>query len=666
MNALRRPRTILVAALPGAALLLSATCAWCVLFWTPDERLTDIDSPSTDPAVAVDMEGVVHVVWVGERGGPTNIYYRKREDGTWTNEESLTADEGHAWIPAIETDLGGNVHVAWSQRRGTYMSSQIYYKFWNGFGWSTDEQLTATDGSSGRAKLVAPLSGILHVLYCDEYGDGEAIHAVRFHAGTNWLPPVAISEEAISARDPDAEEDPEGNIHAVWAEYHDTPVGLHQIYYAKWNGVTWCAPELLTEQEATAGAPVIAVEPSGKLHVVWVDVRDGNDEIYYKHWDGEAWSQDERFTNDTYSSTHPSIAADSLGNVHVVWADNRAGNYEIYYSRFNGNVWTEDTRVTYASGTSDYPDIATDSQGNVHLVWCDQRDGHEEIYYKSAYLVGADSLNSSIDPWDIANRVFVSPGTQSGVDQTTITLRDSDNELMPYTYVRVDFGDCYPLCIGGDPPVVEGVTDANGELVLDPEVGGCAECEVRVVADGVVLRTYPRVVSTDWDGEWGDGQVDGSDSEYFQEMLGLGAGDCADYDGDGSVSVEDYIIFTQSYVAGDVNSDVLCIRPTTAAPAARAKMEGWLDIGVSGNPIRSGSTQEVTFWVPAPGQGVLKLHSVAGRLVSTIATGNFATGRRREVWAVRDSAGHPLAAGTYFLHLRTAAGEVTRKITVIR
>jgi hypothetical protein len=41
-----------------------------------------------------------------------------------------------------------------------------------------------------------------------------------------------------------------------------------------------------------------------------------------------------RLTWDIGFSYYPALAVDASGRVHVVWQDNTPGNYEIYYRRF--------------------------------------------------------------------------------------------------------------------------------------------------------------------------------------------------------------------------------------------------------------------------------------------------------------------------------------------
>ncbi len=93
------------------------------------------------------------------------------------------------------------------------------------------------------------------------------------------------------------------------------------------------------------------------------------------------WDPEVRLTNNTvydynYAMGRRTIAVDPSGRIHVVWYSGRTpGTYspQIYYKRFYpGSGWTSDTCISAdvaSIGYSYYPSICVDSAGNVHAVW---------------------------------------------------------------------------------------------------------------------------------------------------------------------------------------------------------------------------------------------------------------------------------------------------------
>jgi len=146
----------------------------------------------------------------------------------------------------------------------------------------------------------------------------------------------------------------------------------------------------------------LAVGPTGTLHVVWTDNRDGNTEIYYKHSTdhGTTWSADSRMTNDPQISTSPSVST-SGEEVNVVWSDERQGQGwpEVFFkqSTDGGLNWGPDTRLAENATDALCPSSASWGPNIYVLFWDDT--GLPRIYYKHSTDHGttwsADSILSN-------------------------------------------------------------------------------------------------------------------------------------------------------------------------------------------------------------------------------------------------------------------------------
>ncbi len=115
------------------------------------------------------------------------------------------------------------------------------------------------------------------------------------------------------------------------------------------------------------------------VHVVWRDVRDGNNEIYYKRSldGGLSWGADTRISNNIGFSSNPSISL-SGKVVLVVWEDNMDGitaqNYQIFYNRSSdgGSSWGTDKRLSNDPNNAENPSVS--SLGPLVLVVWNHRD----------------------------------------------------------------------------------------------------------------------------------------------------------------------------------------------------------------------------------------------------------------------------------------------------
>jgi len=79
-------------------------------------------------------------------------------------------------------------------------------------------------------------------------------------------------------------------------------------------------------------------------------------------------------------------------------------------------------------------------------------------------------------------------------------------------------------------------------------------------------------------------------------------------------------------------------------------------------PSPFGSTTEIEFGLPAPQAVSLKIYTVDGRLVNTLADSQFPAGYHSVTWRGTDAGGSGVAGGVYFYRLKTADRTLTRKM----
>jgi hypothetical protein len=119
--------------------------------------------------------------------------------------------------------------------------------------------------------------------------------------------------------------------------WNDNRTGDWGIYYknSSDSGVTWSSDYRLSNVSDYEYTPAIVASGSN-IHVVWDDDSDGNYKIYYKNSSdsGITWSPDYQLTYLSSASNGPKITV-SNPYIHLVWKDVRDGNNEIYYKRFN-------------------------------------------------------------------------------------------------------------------------------------------------------------------------------------------------------------------------------------------------------------------------------------------------------------------------------------------
>jgi hypothetical protein len=250
--------------------------------------------------------------------------------------------------------------------------------------WTPAKRLTWTSGESNNPAIAVDLSGSVHVVWDDPTpGNWEIYYRKSLDAGASWITSKMISGTKGTSQKPVIAVDPSGSLYVVWAD--ETP-GNGEIYYTKSTdgGAIWAKSQRLTWTPGHSFEPAMAVSPSGNLHVVWEDQSPGNYEIYHKKsTDGGAtWATNQRLSWNSGLSYEPAIAVDPSGNPHVAWVDGTDG-WEVYYknSTDGGATWAASQKLSRTSGGSYAPAMAADSAGNIHVFWSDDTPGNYEIYY---------------------------------------------------------------------------------------------------------------------------------------------------------------------------------------------------------------------------------------------------------------------------------------------
>ena len=305
--------------------------------WQPDIRLTNDPAESFiswNNARCIAVSGsVVHIVWFDNRDGNQEIYYNRSTDGgvIWGADTRLTNFVGNSSYPSI-TVSGSVVHIVWMDDRDG--NTEIYYKRSSdaGVSWGTDTRLTNNSAYSDLPS-VAVSGSIVHVVWTDTRDDnnGEIYYKRSTDAGVSWDADTRLTNNASWSQLSSVAVS--GSlVHVVWVDNRD---GNYEIYYKNSTdgGIIWGTDLRLTNNSAESWYPSVAVSGS-TVHVVFDDYRDPLREIYYKKSPdgGVSWGVDTRLTNNPSDSRLPNVAV--FGTVvYVAFNDNRDGNFEIYFKR---------------------------------------------------------------------------------------------------------------------------------------------------------------------------------------------------------------------------------------------------------------------------------------------------------------------------------------------
>jgi len=219
--------------------------------------------------------------------------------------------------------------------------------------------------------------------------------------------------------------------------------------------------------------------------------------------------------------------------------------------------------------------------------------------------------------------VLLSPDAVAAGEMVTVPLRMSGTGLVQAVSTRLSW----------DAAVVEPVGLAAGELLLR--------------LNGVVLSPEPGT---------GDGAVLGEGRGVAGEGVLATVTFRALAKGDPQIRLE-------AVDARDTRNAMVTLNATREAAAPALPTVTALSFAQP-NPFRDEVT--LAFSLAQPGPVSLRIYSVDGRLVRTLASGTREAGYYRPVWDGRDDHGNAMSAGVYYARLVAGRVRVTRTMSYLR
>jgi hypothetical protein len=241
--------------------------------------------------------------------------------------------------------------------------------------------------SNNQVKVVRAPAGLVVAYAQVAQGSAQVFLAVSRDDGAQWSSLAQVSSGPARSRLPTLALDASGRLHVIWTRDDD---GVGKIYYRVWAG-RWVAPQSrISPALGYAGYPALALARAGEPQVVWYGIRDATVpaptrhgsiyEIYYTGYDGHAWARPLLISTGLPDSINPTMAADPAGRLHAAWYQFDGRTYEIRYAERDG-VWGPPEGVVRTRADEFNPDIVVQPRGQVSLVW-ERHDGQRStIYY---------------------------------------------------------------------------------------------------------------------------------------------------------------------------------------------------------------------------------------------------------------------------------------------
>jgi hypothetical protein len=356
-------------------------------------------------------------------------------------------------------------------------------------------------------KILCGNDGTLYVIWSDTRGGNCNIYFSRSEDdGRTWLAPnVRISDVPTGLEDysPSMTIDETGILYTTWTRYQRAK----HIYFAKSSdrGNTWTSSVQVDDNSnGVKKLPIVCVDVSGDIYVVWEDHRPYDDtDIYFARSTdgGETWTNPNIRVNDDPSSYqhHPSMVIYSWEELYVVYQNRPDDDGHIYLVRSTdgGETWSQphvqvdDGRL----GNHLLPNLVVSSDGTIYATWS---------YWGGDHILFAKSIDGG-ETWSRPSiQVDHVPGNYFWNDHSAITVDESGNVYV--TWEAWNYGDSYP-------DVFFGMSTDGGQTWTNPSVR---------VNDETLNTQYLPILAVDghWNAyiAWTDSRNDGGDI-YFSRTV---------------------------------------------------------------------------------------------------------------------------------------------------
>jgi PKD repeat protein len=526
-------------------------------------RVTDSEREADQPDVAVDSEGNVHIAYSdyvgGENGSSYEIFYTMLdEDGDTLIEDTLITpdDDEKSKRPAIVVDSDDKVHIVWQDQR--WDDSELAYTKLDPSeddqdGDAADEseitevddtQLTDVDDWAAHPRIAIDSNNNIHIVW--ETGDSAVRYMQIDNDGDENVAPIELKVVSTGRANPEVAVDSDDNAHIVWNDEGDTDA--YEIYYMMLDGSdggTLIDATLITEDDdEKSKRQSILVDSDDNVHIIWQDRQGDDTEIYYKKLDndGNTLIDDTALTpDDGDKSNHPATAIS--GNfIHITWYEEWEGEGDssgpgyLHYMVIDtdGEVEVEDvaliddkTAVSTTHWTMAYLDVEPD--GTAHIVWCDDRTGDYEVWYtnyEGPEGVGILQADFTADPrtGEAPLTVYFKDRSRGNPKSWSWNFGDGGRSSQRNPVHTYDTGGSYTVSL-----TVTGSTDTEtkASYILVDEAAGAPRLVVRDLNVTAVYAQPRQAIGinakvANEGGSWGSGRVDLVINGQYEQSANVG------------------------------------------------------------------------------------------------------------------------------------------------
>ncbi|MCX6645230.1 MAG: S8 family serine peptidase [bacterium] len=267
--------------------------------WGEPVRLTNATRDSRIPKLAIGLDDSINVAWHDDRTADNdyNIYFIRSDDGgdTWSTDLMVNDSNPPSTEVAIAVGYDGVIHIVWEEVTGQWWNSvsNVFYarSTNNGLNFSTQAKLNtgSYDSRCAHADITADDLGNVYAVfhYTPQNQDSEICAISSNNSGMSWNPIVNITSNNVPDSRPCIHVTPDGDF--VDIAFRSLQAETWNIWhtYSEDGLASWEDPvQISASIWGDSREPVVTRDLSDNIYAFWEDLIDDNDnyEVFYNRF----------------------------------------------------------------------------------------------------------------------------------------------------------------------------------------------------------------------------------------------------------------------------------------------------------------------------------------------------------------------------------------------
>ncbi len=411
-----------------------------ILFVHSEENLSISSSESVRPAVAVNQNGTILVVWCenslqGSESG--DIYYNVNENDLWSGPQSAGLTKYETSTPNLDVDSNGNFHLSYADG-DTGANRDIYHAVYTpGEGWSTPSMIWLSNTNSAWNKIDIE-NDMIYIVWHHKNGGkyvgSDIVMQYKNVASTSW----PSSYERISWNAFETSIYPSFKVknERVYCSYmQGSPIGEPwQLYYKEGDrGISWRDFQE-TQLAPSAFYPEIEVDDEGSVHIVW-SADDGN--FYYRKKTGTTWGTAEIISDkNTPSQWGEMRYRNPVFAAALIQTENNVDTLFYALKKIN-EEWDLPVQVAPGNGKAGQPRVWIGGDFLMHVVWEDGGGigSNREVWYEKFQVLHPIKAPSNFVGQVLENRALF---YREYLHQLTWEANVENQNIVKYKLYEID------------------------------------------------------------------------------------------------------------------------------------------------------------------------------------------------------------------------------------